>query len=43
MAFHHENSQASLVLNHLLSGAEINPLEALNKYGCYRLGQSYLT
>ena len=38
MAFHNEDSQPGLVLNHLLSGEEINPLEALNKYGCYRLG-----
>ena len=38
MASHDEKSQAGLVLKHLLSGAEINPLEALNKYGCYRLG-----
>ena len=38
MASHNEKSQAGLVLGHLLSGAEINPLEALNKYGCYRLG-----
>ena len=38
MAIHSENSQMALILNHLLSGEEINPLEALNKYGCYRLG-----
>lgn len=38
MAVHYDNSQAALVLKHLESGKEINPLEALNKYGCYRLG-----
>lgn len=38
MAIHQDNSQAGLVLKHLQSGKEINPLEALNKYGCYRLG-----
>ena len=38
MAIHEENSQAGLILNHLESGKEINPLEALSKYGCYRLG-----
>ena len=43
MASHNEKSQAGLVLNHLLSGAEINPLEALNKYGCYRLGAVIFT
>ena len=35
---HKENSQISLVLNHLQEGKEISPLEALNRYGCYRLG-----
>ena len=38
MAIHSENSQIALVLKHLLSGEEITPIEALNKYGCYRLG-----
>ena len=38
MVSHDEKSQAGLVLDHLLSGAEINPMEALKKYGCYRLG-----
>lgn len=38
MANHHSNSQAGLILDHLLSGKEISPIEALNKYGCYRLG-----
>lgn len=35
---HQADSQISLVLNHLQSGKEITPLEALNKYGCFRLG-----
>lgn len=38
MAIHSENSQIALILNHLLSGEEITPLEALNKFGCLRLG-----
>ena len=38
MAIHNENSQITMVLNHLLKGNEISPLEALSKYGCYRLG-----
>lgn len=38
MAIHDSNSQTGMVLRHLQSGKEINPLEALNKYGCYRLG-----
>ncbi len=38
MAVHHSDSQAGLILNHLLLGNEISPIEALNKYGCYRLG-----
>lgn len=32
------DSHYTLVLNHLKSGKEINPHEALSKYGCYRLG-----
>jgi hypothetical protein len=28
----------ALILKHLLSGKEINPLEALSEYGVYRLG-----
>jgi hypothetical protein len=35
---HLEDSQVTLVLNHLKEGKEINPMEALSKYGCYRLG-----
>lgn len=38
MKFHHDDSQVGMILNHLQSGKEINPLEALEKYGCYRLG-----
>lgn len=38
MAIHSADSQMALVLNHLKSGKEINPIEALNKYGCFRLG-----
>ena len=38
MAEHKDNSQYSLILRHLETGAEINPLEALSMYGCYRLG-----
>ena len=38
MATHRIDSQATLILNHLLSGKEINPIEALEKYGCLRLG-----
>lgn len=32
------DSQFTLILNHLKTGAEINPKIALEKYGCYRLG-----
>ena len=35
---HKADSQVTIVLGHLLTGAEINPLEALSKYGVYRLG-----
>ncbi len=38
MAIHRVDSQVSLILNHLQTGAEINPFEALKEYGCYRLG-----
>lgn len=38
MAKHKEDSQVTLILNHLKSGKEINPKEALAKYGCFRLG-----
>lgn len=35
---HKVDSQVSVILNHLKTGAEIHPLEALSKYGVYRLG-----
>ena len=38
MVQHKVDSQATAILNHLKTGAEINPLEALSKYGVYRLG-----
>lgn len=31
-------SQKERILEHLLSGKSISPLEALNLYGCLRLG-----
>lgn len=37
MANHRENSQVTAVLNHLLSGEEISPLQALKEYGVFRL------
>ena len=38
MAKHKDESQVMLILKHMQKGNEINPLEALNRYGCYRLG-----
>ena len=38
MAIHSSDSQVALILDHLISGKEINPMEALEKYGCFRLG-----
>ena len=35
---HFSDSQHTLILNHLKTGAEINPIVALSNYGCYRLG-----
>lgn len=35
---HRVDSQTTVILNHLKEHKEINPLEALNKYGVYRLG-----
>jgi hypothetical protein len=35
---HEINSQISQILRHLESGKEINPMDALTKYGCFRLG-----
>ena len=43
MACHNENSQAGLILMHLLSGKEINPIQSLNDYGCYRLSAIIFT
>jgi hypothetical protein len=31
-------SQCENILRHLQSGKPINPLQALNQYGCFRLG-----
>lgn len=31
------NRQNQMILNHLKSRGQITPLEALNKYGCFRL------
>ena len=31
-------TQNKLILNHLKENKKINPLEALNLYGCFRLG-----
>lgn len=38
MAIHSNDSQTAMILNHLQKGATINPIEALDKYGCFRLG-----
>ena len=38
MAKHNENSQIVKILEHLNRGEEISPLEALQKYGAFRLG-----
>ena len=35
---HRNDSQVTLILNHLKSGKEITPMEALELYGCFRLG-----
>ena len=31
-------TQTKSILSHLEAGNEINPIEALNKFGCFRLG-----
>ena len=31
-------SQCEKILSHLQSGKSINPMQALNLYGCFRLG-----
>jgi hypothetical protein len=33
-----KNSQCGQILEHLQSGKTITPLEALNMFGCFRLG-----
>lgn len=38
MATHQSDSQIMVILNHLKTGEELNPLYALSKYGVYRLG-----
>jgi hypothetical protein len=38
MAVHRVDSQVTIILNHLKTFKEINPLEAFSKYGVYRLG-----
>ena len=38
MAKHREDSQITKILEHLKSGKEISPLEALREYGSFRLG-----
>jgi len=35
-------SQKVMILAHLKSGKSITPIEALNKYGCFRLGARIL-
>lgn len=31
-------TQAQRIERHILSGKPLNPLQALNRYGCFRLG-----
>lgn len=31
-------TQKAMIASHLVSGRSINPIEALNLYGCFRLG-----
>lgn len=38
MRIHSKDSQFMIILNHLKSGEELNPLDALSRYGVYRLG-----
>ena len=33
-----DGSQEALILAHLATGAELSPLEALQRFGCLRLG-----
>lgn len=32
-----KTNQTALILSHLLTGKSINPMEALKKFGCFRL------
>ena len=43
MAKHKVNSQPTLILNHLKSGREITPMEALSLYDVFRLGAIIFT
>jgi len=36
--FEQSNDQASKILDYLKSGRRITPIEALNLFGCFRLG-----
>lgn len=38
MTIHSNDSQTGIILNHLKTGATINPMEALSMCGCFRLG-----
>lgn len=38
MRKHRADSQVNLVLEHLKTGSSIEPMEALSRYGIYRLG-----
>ena len=37
MKEHNTDSQCSAILEHLKKGLSITPLEALNRFGCFRL------
>ncbi len=43
MAIHKDDSCVTLVLKHLQSGKEINPMEAMSLYGTMRLGAVIFT
>lgn len=38
MLYQNTDSQCKQILTHLKAGKSITPIEALNKYGCFRLG-----
>lgn len=38
-----DQSQEGRILAHLQTGAELSPLEALDKFGCFRLGARIYT